>query len=329
MKADFTSLAGSSAPSIFLYGTHDAYLAHKVNGLVEQLAKAKNAQTQWVDQQGFISDPSLLHNQGDLFSKSSSNKIVIIEDATDKSASIIESHLESPTTGVQLIIPAMVGSSIKKLKLLHEKSKNAVLVTCYLNQARDKQSFLTEMTQPLGLILSREAQVYAIQQMEDNVEAVLSALQKLPFYKELGSEISLTDLQTCMSDFREANVRPLVTKLGDRILPPVLRSYHEAKMLGAEEINIIRSINQHFTKLMHLKASVTSGITIQQAMQNMRPPIFFKEQDEFIRHATRWSEKDIVKLMNRLNTIELKIKTSYPFDPSQLWKPVFSLCKAA
>ncbi len=82
---------------------------------------------------------------------------------------------------MMLIIPAMVGTSIKKLKLLHEKSKNGAFVTCYLSQARDKQSFLNEMTQPQGLVLSREAQIYAIQNMEDNVEAVLSALQKLPF----------------------------------------------------------------------------------------------------------------------------------------------------
>jgi DNA polymerase-3 subunit delta len=328
MKVDFSSLTGSSAASIFLYGTHDAYLAHKVNGLVDQLAKLKNAQTQWVDQSGFLADPSLLHNQGDLFSKASSHKIIIIEDATDKSASVIESHLESPTSGVQMIVPAMVGTSIKKLKLLHEKSKNAAFVTCYLGQARDKQNFLTELTQPIGLVLSREAQVYAVQQMEDNVEAVLSALQKLPFYMEPGVGISLSDLQACMSDFREANVRPMVSKMGDRILPHVLRSYHEAKMLGAEEMNIIRSLNQHFTKLMNLKALVAGGTPLAQAMQNMRPPIFFKEQDEFTRHVTRWSEQDIVKLMNRLNTIELKIKTGYPLDTTQLWKPVFSLCKA-
>jgi DNA polymerase III subunit delta len=328
MKVDYSSVVQTEAASIFLYGTHDVYLAHKVNSLVAQLVKAKNAQTQWVDQATFLGDPSLLHNQGDLFSKASNNKIVIISDATDKSASTIEAHLESPTTGVQIIIPAMVGASIKKLKLSHEKSKNAAFVTCYLSQARDKQNFLLEMTQALGLVLSREAQVLAIQQMEDNTEAVLSALQKLPFYVEAGAEVSLADFQACMSDFREANVRPLVTKLGDRILPQVLRSYHEAKMLGAEEMNIIRSLNQHFTKLMHLKALVTGGTPVSQAMQSMRPPIFFKEQDEFIRHVTRWSEKDIVSLMKRLNTIELKIKTGYPFDTSQLWKPVFSMCKA-
>jgi DNA polymerase III delta subunit len=132
-----------------------------------------------------------------------------------------------------------------------------------------------------------------------------------------------------MSDFREANVRPLVTKLGDRILSPVLHAYHEAKTLGAEEMNIIRSLNQHFSKLMHLRAAVSNGTPVQQAIQTMRPPIFFKEQDEFVRHYTRWSEKDIVTLMSRLNTIEMKIKTGYPFDTSQLWKPVFSLCKAA
>ncbi len=329
MKVDFSSLISSNAASVFLYGTHEAYLAHKVSSLVGQLAKARNAQTQWVDQSGFLSDPSLLHNQGDLFSKASSHKIVIIEDATDKSASTIESHLESPTAGVQLIIPAMIGSSIKKLKMLHEKSKNAAFVTCYLSNARDKQVFLNEMIQELGLALSKESQIYAIQQMEDNIEAVLPALQKLPFYVEAGAEISFTDFEACMSDFREANVKPFVSKLGDRLLPQVLRTYHEAKMLGAEEMNIIRSLNQHFSKLMSLKALVASGTPAAQAMQSMRPPIFFKEQDEFIRHLSRWSEKDMVTLMTRLNSIELKIKNGYPLDTTQLWKPVFSLCKVA
>lgn len=327
MKVDFSAVSSSNSASIFLYGTHDAYLAHKVNYIVEHLAKAHNAQTQWVDQAAFLADPSLLHNQGDLFSKTSSHKIVIVEGATDKSASTIESHLTSPTSGVQLIIPAMVGASIKKLKMLHEKSKNAAFVTCYLSNARDKQNFLNEMTQPLNLLLSKETQVYALGHMEDNVEAVLSALQKLPFYVDPGAEISLDDFLECMSDFREVNVKPVITKMGDRGLPGVLHAYHEAKILGAEEMNIIRSMSQHFMKLQQLKSLIAQGTTAQAAMQAMRPPIFFKEQDEFIRHLTKWTEKDIVVLLSHLNTIEKKIKTSYPFDHVQLWKPVFSLCK--
>lgn len=326
MKLDYNALGDSGAASIFLYGTHDSFLMHKVNGLVDRLAKAQGAQPQWVDQQTFLADPMLLHNQGDLFAKAQ-NKIVVLEDATDKSASTVEAHLDAPKPGVQLIIPALVGTSIKKLKLLHEKAKNGAFVTCYLSQARDKQAFLQELSQ--GLTLSREAQVYALQNMDDNVEAVLSTLQKLPFYMEAGEEVTLEHFQACMSDFREANVKPLVSRLGDRILPGVLRAYHEAKMLGAEEMAILRSLNYHFAKLMHLRSQVSKGMPVAQAVQSLRPPVFFKEQDEFIRHHSRWSENDIATLMSRLNTIELKIKTGYPFDPAQLWKPVFSMCRAA
>lgn len=329
MKIDFSALAQASPSSIFLYGTHEAYLAHKVQTLVDALIRTKGAQTQWVDQATFLADASLLANQGDLFSKAASHKIVIIADATDKSASTIEYHVESGASGVQLIVPAMVGGSIKKLKMLHEKSKHAAFTTCYLSSGKDKQDFLLEMTQPLNLTLARETQTFALQQMEDNVEAVLSALQKLPFYTDPSAEVCLTDFLACMSDFREANVKPLVSKLGDRILPEVLRSYHEAKMLGTEEINILRSINQHFTKLIQLKAMVAKGTPAGQAMQMMRPPIFFKEQDEFLRHVSKWSERDILTLLKQTTAIERKIKTSYPFDPVQLWKPIFSLCKAA
>lgn len=327
MKMDLASIEKAQISSIFLYGSHEAFLMHKVNTLATRLAQANSAQVTWVDQQTFLGDPSYLHNQGDLFSKAAKNKVIIIEDATDKSASTLDTHLDQPKSGVQIIIPALVGSSTKKLKAIHEKAKNAAFVTCYLSQVRDKQAFLNEMTQEIGLSLSREAQIYALQNMEDNVEATLSALQKLPFYVELGQEVSVDDFLACMSDFREANVQPIVSSLGDRLLSSTLRAYHEAKALGAEEIAIIRSLNQHFSKLLHLRSIVSSGSSVQQALQSMRPPVFFKEQDEFVRHHTRWTAPEISLVMDRLNSIELQIKTGYPFDPSQLWKPVFSMCK--
>ena len=329
MKIDFSALTQSNPSSIFLYGTHEAYLNHKTQNLVQNLLQKKQAQVLWVEQADFLNDPSLLVHQGDLFSKAAQHKLIVITDATDKSANAIESHMESMANGIQLIVPAMIGSSIKKLKLLHEKAKNAAFTPCYLSTGKDKQLFLQELAQPLQSSLSREAQLLAVQQMEDNLEAVLSALQKLPLYVDAGTEITLNDFQSCMSDFREANVKPIVSKLGDRILSDVLRSYHEAKMLGAEEINILRSINQHFSKLIQLKAIIAKGTPASQAVQMIRPPIFFKEQDECLRHISKWSEPEILALLRKTTDIERKIKTSYPFDPLQLWKPIFSLCKIA
>lgn len=330
MKVNLSSLTKSKVDSLFIYSTHEAYLAHQLNHFVDLMVKEKQVKTEWVDQNTFLNDPSLLHNQGDLFSPVSADKMIIIQDATDKSAKIIESHIESPNSGIFIVIPAIVGSSIRKLKALHEKEPNAGFATCYLSQGREKQQFLSELCQENNLKLDREAQAFSIQQMEDNLDALLNAFYKLRLYiDQPGQEVTLKELEPCLSDFREASVAPLVTHLGDRSLSKTLRAYHEAKSLGAEEIQLIRGLNYHFSKLMSLRAKVSSGMAPQQAMQAMRPPIFFKQQDEFKRHIARWSEKEITKVMDCLNTIELKIKTGYPYDPTQLWKPVFSLCKVA
>ncbi len=73
------------------------------------------------------------------------------------------------------------------------------------------------------------------------------------------TEVGLEHFQACMSDFREANVRPLVTRLGDRILFPVLRAYHEAKILGAEEMAILRSLNGTFCQTHALARPCFNG----------------------------------------------------------------------
>lgn len=328
MKTDLLSLASSPVASIFLYGTHEAYLAHKLNELIKNLSQEQGAQSQWVDQATFLSDSTILYNQGDLFAPISAQKLVIIQDATDKCAKAIEAHLLSPSKGVRIVIPGMIGTSVRKLKTLHEKASNGAFVPCYLSQVRDKQVFIEEITNRHGLRLSREAQALVFQRLDNDLESILSAFKKLEFYLEdKTSEVTSADLDACISDFSEATVQPMIAHIGDRNLPQTLRAYHEAKILGLEEMYMIRSLNAHFSKLLALRGLMKEGMNIAQAMQAMRPPIFFKQEDEFRRHVGKWQEGDIVQVMGRLNDIELQIKTGYLYDTVQLWKPVFSLCR--
>lgn len=330
MKVDFQTLATTKVGSIFLYSTHESYLTHRLNSLIQALSACRSIKTEWIDVTTLINDPGLLHNQGDLFAPVTSEKLIIVQDPTDRAAKILEEHLAAPNPGVCLVFPAIVGASIRKLKAIHEKENQAAFTTCYLGNVREKQQFLSDLIAEYKLKLTREAQTFSLQHMDEDLEALLNAFYKLSlFVINQEDEVTLKDLEDCLADFREASVHPLITQIGDRHLANALRTYHEAKLLGAEEMMLIRGLNIHFSKLMQLRAKVSAGTPASQAMQSMRPPIFFKQQDEFRRHIMRWTEPEIVKLMEVLNTIEYKIKTGYSFDPVQLWKPVFSMCKAS
>ena len=86
-------------------------------------------------------------------------------------------------------------------------------------------------------------------------------------------------------------------------------------------------INQRAIKLREIKRNSEN---IEKAVNNMRPPIFWKDKQNFISQAKIWNEKKLKSIIKKTYDIEVKIKSSSSINIQILIKKLLiDLCVLA
>lgn len=95
-------------------------------------------------------------------------------------------------------------------------------------------------------------------------------------------------------------------------------------------IMLLRSVSRHFQRFVVVANQMENGVTLDQAIAQMRPPMFFKQQPIFKRQMGFWNKpKKINKALHLLYQAELRIKTS-GLDPELITERALSgICRQA
>ena len=255
-----------------------------------------------------LDQPQLLVNQGDLFSPAADLKIILVTEASDRLMKIVEQVLEKAPT-IILIFSCVVGS-VKKLKVFHETSKNAVLLGCYLGTPEERKFYLSALTKKNSLRFSDELKRYIYTNFEQHSDSLAENFYKLSLYQQQAdAELSVSDWQACCHSFVEGQVSELALAIADRNRVLVIRCLGELQESGVEDMHILRGVLLHFNKLLQLKAEVAKGKSIHEAVSQARPLIFFKNQSRYKVHLQNWSVAQMLQITKQICQIECNLKS--------------------
>ena len=75
-----------------------------------------------------------------------------------------------------------------------------------------------------------------------------------------------------------------------------------------KSVYYINSVNQRMTKLMQIiKNSENSNF--ESAVNNLKPPIFWKEKPKFLGQLKKWNKSKIIRILNETYKLEKRIKS--------------------
>ena len=90
----------------------------------------------------------------------------------------------------------------------------------------------------------------------------------------------------------------------------------------------LNSINQRLGKLLEVNKSGAENLEI--AVNNLKPPIFWKDKQNVINQARKWNRKKINSIMKKTYDIEIKIKSNSIINKKLLIKKLLvDLCSLA
>ena len=232
------------------------------------------------------------------------NKIVIADSIKDKHLGIIEEiFCKAPEQAVLIIREGNLTKS-SKIRKFFEENKTCYSLACYEDDGRSMMKSIDEFTRKNGIELNRDIKNYLLQSLSNDRMISKRELEKIElFYKNSKSNIKLEEIRILLNDSSSQNLNKMNeyvmfgnTSKSSKIVNKLLSE-------GASPISLVRSLTNYMLRVQKTKIEMKKGNNFDSAIKSLKPPVFWKDKDNFERHCHKWPLSSIeINLFKLLET---------------------------
>ena len=312
---------------------HNSILFFGINEGLKKFFKKKikdfNKNKMIIDyhQDELISKNSLLINEINNKSLFEEEKIIIIENGSDKIFSILELVLKR-LKGDKIYIFSEPLDKKSKLRNFYEKSKNYLAVACY----EDSQIGLRK-------IITKELKNFQ-NLTQQNINLILDSCgtDRIKLYNELNKIIIYFANKKIVEDKLEELLNNRVNEEFNTLKDAAINGNKNMtnKLLcntiieSEKNIFYLASINQRLNKLNELLENFKKDQNLEVALNKLKPPIFWKDKDLFLAQRKNWNKKKLITALKKTYEVELTLKTNSSLDKNIILKKLLlDICNLA
>ena len=251
-------------------------------------------------------------------------KVIFIDQASDKILDLIQ-EVEKIDLKESVYLFSSILEKKSKLRAFFEKSKKYNIVPCYEdNEVTLKKIILQSLKDFKGI--TTENINLIIDNCSFNRTKLKNELDKIKsfFHDKILKTAEIEKLLNIKTnnDFDKLKDAAL---LGNRKNTNKLLS--DTILEAEKNIFYLNSINQRLGKLLEIN---NNNSNVEKAINDLRPPIFWKDKPNFISQAKVWNQKKINIIMKNTYDIEIKIKSNSSIDKNLLIKKLLvDMCELA
>lgn len=197
-----------------------------------------------------------------------------------------------------------------KLKLTLDGLADCGTIGCYAPEGQSISKNLKKFLARHHITCTPEALSWCSFALGNDTATLHQAAGKLALYAGDNGHLTLEDVQNCIENSASPSLEEaaFAASIGDRILAD--RALENALVEGTHPVAVARSLLYHFQRLMNVQLACQSGLSNSQAMSQLRPPVFFKRQEQFSKALTLWSIPTLKTALNLIWELELACKQS-------------------
>ena len=279
-----------------------------------------------------FSQDEILKNKNILFTEFKNislfeeNKIYLINDVSDKILETIE-NLEKDIINQSVFLFAGILDKKSKIRNYFEKSKDFLAVPCYSDNEISIKNIIIERLKGFENLTSHIINLI-INKTNLDRNKLHNELDKIIMLFQ-DKNIDVNKLEILLDDAinEDFNLLKDQALLGNKAKTNKLLS--DTVILDDKNIFYLNSINQRLTRLQELN-ELSNGRNIEATINNMRPPIFWKDKPIFIRQAQMWNKKKIHELQKQTYQLEIKIKSNSIINKNLMMKKlIVDICQIA
>ncbi len=242
-------------------------------------------------------------------------RVIHVVDASDRSAAAVARAADGTGDGLILLQGGDLGPR-SKLRKACEVHEGIAVIPCYGDDHRALAGVLQSALEREGLAIDADARTLMLQNLGQDRSITRQEIEKLLLFKASapGTEISVEDVLACVAEGGGAEIRDLVSTVtaGDFSRVPGLMNAALAE--GGSSVGLLRALQRHFQRLHQATAAMAAGLSAEQAVAGLKPPVFFKDKPGFVRALGIWSDARLVEGMTLLVEAERACKSGRGSD---------------
>ncbi len=255
-------------------------------------------------------DPARLSDELASFSLLGGKRAICIRDADDALVPLIDHAMHTRAKDNFLILythDSLSGGS--KLRAFCERVSEIAAVACYKDEGTNLSQLIRDTLRAYGVRAGNDVVAYLSQQLQGDRQVVLNELEKISLY--LGEEADEVTMETAMfltADSRETSLDELAHAVAGGQAATICTLTDTLINEGVQPVVVVRSLMRYMHRLETVAQARHQGASLDSAIEQLRPPIFFKHKAQFRSHAARWSLNKTQDALASLHHLELITK---------------------
>ena len=290
-----------------LYGKNEGLKIDCVNQILEKSnGKIFNYEEKQVKDEAESFYENIL--SGSLFE---SNKIIIINRASDKIFEIIQDLLDRNITNTKVIINAGILETRSKLRSLFEKKKNLICIPTYPDNNDTLSKLAVIFFRNENISISQENINLIIEKCNGDRNNLNNELNKIRNYANDKKKLSSQEILKLINLSENYEISELIDNCLALNKNKITKILSENNYNNEDGIIILRAFIAKAKKILKLAIKLEENKDINKTINTAKPPIFWKDKEIVKVQLSKWKPNKIKELIKNINNVELEIKKNY------------------
>jgi len=263
---------------------------------------------------------------GSLFSD---QKIITINNGTDKITSLIEDIIKKKNENVLLIIFSSILEKKSKLRNLFEKETSTICVPCYLDNERDLQNIARSELQKNNIIISNEAINLLVEKSNQDRESIKNEIEKIKSYAHEKKKIDLDEIKSIINFSGEYKSDTLINECLCGNISQFKKITSQLYLNSLNQIFLLRILSNKIERLIKMKEFEKDYKNIDNLINETKPPIFWKDKPIIKKQLSLWNFAELKKIFHEINNIEFLCKKNPQLSKIVSFNFFNGICKKA
>ena len=256
----------------------------------------------------FKDDPVRLADEAAALPFSGGRRVVRVRDGKDPLAHAVRNLLEVGSGGGLVVVEAGELGPRSLLRQVFELASAAAAVPCYLDEGDTLRGVIADDLAAHGLLVTPEAADLLASHLGADRGLTRRELEKLALYKGEPGQVEVDDVLAVVEDAGAVSLDAIAFAACGGDFSTLDRLADTASAEGLQPVPLLRAVARHLQRLLQAQALVASGGTARQAMDALRPPVFFRLQPQFRRQMDVWHGTRLADALMLLAETELECK---------------------
>lgn len=313
----FLKNLSNTIKTFLIYGPEEGLIQITSNRLVAHFSSDNEVIVIKYDFKDIKDSPQLLREELSTSSLFGEKKLILIENCTASVSKEFGLFIQNNISDTKLIfISGELGPS-STLRKLFETAASCAAIACYKDDPIQMQRFISQYLSARNFKFDNDVPVVLSEILPSNRLLVSNELEKLITYNFYEKQIEFDDVIHVIHESSEVGLDELCVGFINK--DQVLIQKNISRMLS-ENTNfmlIIRVLQKYVSRIIEVISHQEQGLSIDQAIAKLAPPVFFKQKDNLVKCARSINQAKAFQLMDSLLKLEIQSK-SIGFAPETL-----------